>query len=139
MDRLVIAGYVFAFGSAIHLVDHLRRGQGSVTEALYWAGNSALIVQVSTITLILTRHRIAPLVAAAAGFPLALGFTAAHWLPHWSALSDSFVDRRASAFSYVASLAEILGALAVGVTGVAARGRSGTRAHGTGRGAVPLT
>ena len=29
---------VFGVGSLIHIVDHLRRGQGSVTEALYWAG-----------------------------------------------------------------------------------------------------
>ena len=117
--RLVLAGYLFATGSAIHLFDHLRRGQTSVTEQLYWAGNLALVVQVAVITLVLTRHRVAPLAAAAAGFPLALGFAAAHWLPHWSSLSDSFVDERVSAFSYLASATEIAGALAVGVAGLA--------------------
>jgi hypothetical protein len=117
--RLVLAGYVFMVGSAIHLVDHLRRGQDSVTEQLYWAGNLALVVQVVVITLVLTRHRVAPLAAAAAGFPLAIAFTAAHWLPHWSSLSDSFVDDGASAFSYVASITEIVGAAAVGVAGLA--------------------
>ena len=64
--RLLLAGYLFAFGSAVHVVDHLRRGQDSVTEQLYWAGNLALVVQVAVITLILTRHRLAPLAAAAA-------------------------------------------------------------------------
>lgn len=117
-NRLVAAGYLFAFGSAIHVVDHLRRGQGSVTEALYWAGNGGLVVQVVVITLIVTRHQVAPLASTAAGFALALGFTAAHWLPRWSVLSDSFVDNDASVFSYVASLSEIAGALAVGVAGL---------------------
>jgi len=118
-DRaLVLAGSVFAVGSAVHVVDHLRRGQGSVTEELYWAGNLALVLQVAVITLVLTRHRVAPLAAMAAGFPLAVGFFAAHWLPEWSALSDplSEID---SAFSYFASILEIGGALAVGLAGLA--------------------
>jgi hypothetical protein len=126
--RLLMAGYLFLAGSSIHLIDHLRRGQTSVTEQLYWAGNLALVVQVVVITLILTRHRAAPLAAAAAGFPLAIGFTAAHWLPHWSSLSDSFVDSRVSAFSYLASGMEIAGALAVGLAGIGvirARGLAG--------------
>src|SRR4051794_7105368 len=117
--RLLRAGYLFLIGSSIHLVDHLRRGQTSVTEQLYWAGNLALVVQVAVITLILTRHRTAPLAGAVAGFPLAIGFAAAHWLPHWSSLSDSFVDTRVSVFSYVASATEIAGALAVGFAGLA--------------------
>lgn len=117
--RLIAAAYLFAFGSAIHLVDHLRRGQGSVTDQLYVAGNVGLILQVAVITLVLTRHRTAPIAAVSAGFPLALGFIAAHWLPHWSSLSDSFVDDGAAVFSYVASLAEIVGALAVGIAGLA--------------------
>jgi hypothetical protein len=111
---------LFAIGSAVHLADHLRRGQGSVTDSLYLAGNLALIVQVAVITLILTKHRLAPLAAVAGGFPLALGFLAAHWLPHWSALSDPVwqIDSWTWA-SYVASSLEIVGALAVGLAGLA--------------------
>ncbi len=122
--RLVAAGWLFAVGSAVHTLDHLRRGQGSVTEELYWVGNLALVVQVVVVTLVLTRHRLAPIFAAAAGFPLALGFFAAHWLPHWSGLSDPLYDT-GSWFSYVASTLEIIGALAVGLAGtevVRARG-----------------
>ena len=62
--RLVAAGVLFAVGSAVHTLDHLRRGQGSVTEALYWTGNLALVLQVVVVTLIVTRHRLA---APAAG------------------------------------------------------------------------
>jgi hypothetical protein len=118
--RLRLAAIVFAVGSAVHVADHLRRGQGSVTEALYVAGNAALVLQVVTITLVLTRHRLAPLLAVAVGFPLAIGFAAAHWLPRWSDLSDP-VWRISSAawFSWVASTVEILGALALGICGLA--------------------
>jgi hypothetical protein len=102
-----------------------------VTEQLYWAGNMALVVQVVVITLVLTRHRAAPLAATAAGFPLAIGFAAAHLLPKWSSLSDSFVDNHASLFSYAASLMEISGALAVGLAGVAIIRHEGLAARGT--------
>lgn len=117
--RLVFAGLLFAGGSGVHVLDHLRRGQGSVSDELYWAGNLALILQVAVITLVLTRHRLAPFAAVAAGFPLGLGFTAAHWLPEWSVLSDSFVQGGADAFSLIASGMEVIGALAVGLAGLA--------------------
>ena len=117
-QRLYWAGVLFAVGSGVHILDHLRRGQGSVTEPLYWAGNLALIVQVAVITLVLTRHRLAPLAAAAGGIPLAIGFLAAHWLPEWSALS------------YLASTLEIIGALAVGLAGLAIVRRDGLASFG---------
>lgn len=116
---LVIAGWVFATGSAIHMVDHLRRGQGSVTETLYRVGTLSTILQAATVTLIVVRHRLAPIAAVAAGFSLAAGFLAAHWLPEWSSLSDPLwkIDSMRW-FSVVASSAEILGALAIGIAGL---------------------
>ena len=126
--HLRIAAIAFAIGSGLHVIDHLRRGQGSITETLYVLGNAALVLQVVTIVLVLVGHRLAPIVATGAGFGLAIGFAAAHWLPHWSAMSDpvwEIADGRW--FSYLASTAEILGALAVGITGLAvvrARGLS---------------
>lgn len=118
--RLLVAGALFAVGSTVHIIDHIRRGQSSVTESLFILGNIGLVVQVITITLILTRHRLAPVAAMAAGFPLAIGFAAAHWLPHWSAMSDPVWQiRSATWFSYLASTVEIGGALAVGICGLA--------------------
>ncbi len=117
---LVMAGVCFAVGTAIHLVDHLRRGQGSVTELLYLMGNIGLILQITAITLILTRHRLAPVAAVATGFPLALGFGVAHWLPHWSAMSDPVWQISSWRwFSFIASTVEIVGALAIGIAGLA--------------------
>lgn len=120
LDRLEWAGYLFAFGSAVHMFDHLRRGQNSVSEELYWAGTLALILQVAVVTLVLTRHRWAPLAAAVGGFPLAVGFLTAHWLPEWSSMSDPVWEIDSWRwFSYLASTLEIVGALAVGLAGLA--------------------
>jgi hypothetical protein len=116
---LVIAGWLFAAGSAIHMLDHLRRGQGSITETLYRAGTLSTILQAVTVTLIVVRHRVAPLAAVVAGFSLAAGFLAAHWLPEWSSLSDPVWEIDSLRwFSVVASTAEILGALAIAVAGL---------------------
>jgi hypothetical protein len=115
---LVVAGWLFAAGSAIHMIDHLRRGQGSITETLYRAGTLSTILQAVTVTLIVGRHRVAPLAAAVAGFSLGAGFLAAHWLPEWSSLSDPVWEIDSLRwFSVVASTAEILGALAIGIVG----------------------
>jgi hypothetical protein len=117
--RLRRAGLVFAVGSAVHVADHLRRGQGSISDTLYALGNTALVVQVVTITLIATRHRLAPMVAAAAGPSLAIGFFAAHWLPHWSAISDPVWEITSIRWlSVVASVVEIAGAVMVGAAGI---------------------
>ena len=116
--RLWLAGAAFAVGTAVHTFDHVRRGQGSVSDELFAAGNVALALQIVVITLILTRHPQAP-VLALTGLPLASAFIASHWLPHWSALSDSFVDDGAAAFSWFASAAEISGAIAIAVAGLA--------------------
>lgn len=97
-----------------------------MTEELYWLGNLGLILQVAVITLIVTRHRLAPVAAAASGFALAAGFLAAHWLPQWSAISDPIWEIESlPALSAVASVAEIAGALLIAGIGtriVRARG-----------------
>ena len=50
--RLIAATWLFAAGTAIHLFDHLRRGQSSISEALTWAGNLSTILQVVLLTLL---------------------------------------------------------------------------------------
>jgi len=132
--RLRLAALVFGVGSAVHVVDHLRRGQGSTSDELLWAGNAALVLQVVIITLVATRHRLAPLWGAAAGLTLAVGFTNAHWLPDWSPLSDPVwqVDSL-PVLTAVASAVEVAGALAVGLTGLAIVRRDGLASFGTPR------
>ncbi len=118
-DRsLRIAGLVFAVGTAVHIADHLRRGQTSISAELNALGTVGLILQVVILTLIFTSHPVAPR-ASLLGFALAIGFGAAHWLPHWSVLSDPIMDlnhlRWLTAF---ASAGEIIGALMVAVAGL---------------------
>ncbi|MBV8984898.1 MAG: hypothetical protein JO248_10720 [Acidimicrobiia bacterium] len=118
-DRILrYAAVFFLVGFAVHNADHIRRGASSVTPELFVAGNVAAVISIATIVLVLRRHRLAAQVAVAAGFPLAIGFTAAHMLPTWSVLSDSFIDGHVSAFSWVASLLEIVGALTLGFAGL---------------------
>jgi hypothetical protein len=132
--RLRAAALVFGVGSAVHVLDHLRRGQGSVTDELLWAGNLALVFQVVVVTLVLARHRTAPLWAAAVGPALTVGFATAHWLPEWSPLSDPVWQVDSLPWlTAVASLAEVVGALAVAVTGIAIVRRDGLASFGTPR------
>jgi hypothetical protein len=118
-DRLLRgAAVLFAVGFAFHTADHLRRGTDSITTELLWAGNATSVISIVVIVMVLTGNRWAPPVAAVAGFALAAAFAASHLLPHWSELSDSFVDNGASAVSWAAVLMEIVGAVALGVAGV---------------------
>lgn len=119
------AAIFFAVAALLHNGDHFRRGLDSVTAELQVAGWAGMAVSAVAIVVILRGHRTAPLVAVSAGFPLALGFAAAHWLPQWSALSDPFVSGGASGFSMVASVLEIVGAAWLGVAGWRALHRAG--------------
>ena len=53
-------------------------------------------------------------------FALAAGFAAAHLLPTWSDLSDSFPDQHVAVFSWIAATAEISTAAVLGITGLSA-------------------
>ena len=119
-DRVLrYAAIFFAAAFVLHNADHLRRGSDSITTELFWAGNAAAVVSIAAIVIVLMRHESAPYVAMGAGFALALAFTAAHVLPTWSALSDSFVDGDVSLVSWAAALLEIVAALSLGVAGLA--------------------
>ncbi|CAN5756840.1 hypothetical protein BH10ACT1_BH10ACT1_30940 [soil metagenome] len=114
------AAWGFLGAAILHNGDHFRRGIDTVSAELFWVGNLGMVVSAVAIHLVLSGHRSASLVAVSAGFPLAIGFTAAHWLPTWSALSDTFVDGGVSWLSIVASLLEIAGALWLGIAGLRA-------------------
>jgi hypothetical protein len=120
LHRFRLAAIAFAVGTTIHVADHLRRGQGSVSELLFTLGNTALVLQVVTVTLALVGHRTAPRLAAIAGPSLAVGFLAAHWLPRWSAMSDPVWEVPSLPWlTVMASVAEIAGAVAIGWAGLA--------------------
>ncbi len=114
---LQVAALFFAVGAVLHNYDHFRRGSGSVSTELRWVGTAGIVLTALVILVVLIRHRFAPQAAAIGGSILALGFIAAHWLPTWSVLSDSFITGSAAGFSQAVSLLEIAGAVVVAVTG----------------------
>jgi hypothetical protein len=117
---LSYAACCFAAALVMHGADHLRRGISVVTPEVLWGGSLLSAIGLATVLLVLSGHRLGPLLAVVVGFPTAAGVVAAHLLPRWSALSDSFVSNGADLVSWIAVLAEILAALALGVAGARA-------------------
>ena len=117
------APLVYAFGLLVHTADHLRRGIGVLTPEVFWAGNVSTVAGVAVIIVVLTGHRLAAPVAAAFGFPVAVGIALVHLLPHWSALSDAFPGAHhtgVTSMSWGVVLIEIVGAIALSVAGLVA-------------------
>ena len=111
------AAILYATGTLLHTLDHLRRGTDVVTSQVLWAGSISTPIAVVAIFLALAGYRYAPVLAVAFGFPHAIGIAAVHLLPHWGVLSDSLTSHAASPVSYVAVLAEIIGALCFAAAG----------------------
>jgi hypothetical protein len=112
------AAILYATGTLLHTLDHLRRGTDVVTSQVLWAGSISTPIAVVAIFLALAGYRHAPVVAVAFGFPHAIGIAAVHLLPHWGVLSDSLTSHAGSPVSYVAVLAEIIGALCFAAAGL---------------------
>jgi hypothetical protein len=122
-DRLLRStGVVFLVALLVHAADHLRRGFDVLTATVFWAGNFQLAAAVVALVLVFRGHRWAPAAAVMVGFASAVGFTAAHLLPHWSTFSDSFTGAEVApdvtAFSWFAALFEIGADLAFGWAGL---------------------
>lgn len=109
--RLQSTAVVFAIAVVLHGADHLRRGVDVVSATVRVAGGVQLLLGVITVVLVFRRHSRAPSAAIAVGFASAVGFAAAHLLPHWSSFSDAFVGSRVApkvtVLSWVAALFEI--------------------------------
>lgn len=114
---------VFLIAVLVHGVDHLRRGQDVVTTAVRAAGSTQLVLAAIAVALVFRRHRLAPVAAIALGLPSAIGFAAAHLLPHWSSFSDSFVGTQrgagVNAFSWFTAVFEIAADLVFAGAGLA--------------------
>lgn len=111
---------LFLAGFLLHNADHLRRGIGVLTPEVFWAGAVSGLITLSALVLVLKQNRWSPSVAVAVGFSMALGVSIVHLLPRWSALSDSLPDGSVDAFTWIAVLCEIAGALAFGCAGLQA-------------------
>jgi Na+/proline symporter len=115
---------VFLIAVAGHGADHLRRGVDVVTTQVTSAGATQFLFTVIAVALVVRRHHWAPRAAIAIGFSSAIGFTAAHLLPHWSSFSDSFtgghIAPKVTALSWATAVFEIGADVAFGWAGVRA-------------------
>lgn len=123
MERaLRYATGLYAIGLVAHTADHLRRGTGVLTHHVFWAGNLSTLFGVITVAMVFNRHRLAPVMAAAFGLPVAIGVAAVHLLPHWSVFSDAFPGAAPASkvewISYAVVLIEIAGAALTGIIGM---------------------
>lgn len=117
------AALLYGAGLVLHTADHVRRGTDVLTSQVLLLGYLSFAAALVLFGLVLFRHPLAPLAAAALGFPVALGVAAVHLLPHWSVFSDAFPGAHATgvtALSWTVVLIEIAGALALGIAGVVA-------------------
>jgi len=117
------AAVLFAAAVALHGADHLRRGMGATPPAVMAAGMVQTVLVALTVILVFIGSRWAPHAAVVVGLVSAAGFTAAHLLPAWGPLSDSFIDAppgaRVTWFSWVTALVEIIADLVFAVVAIA--------------------
>jgi hypothetical protein len=112
------AAVVFAVGFALHQADHLRRGLDVITDAVNTGGAVVGMMAATILTLIATRHRLAPFAAAVGGLAIATGVAATHLLPDWGVMSDSLPSGDVDTLTWVAVLAEVGAAAGLGLTGL---------------------
>ena len=130
--KLQIATAVYIGANLLHVADHARRGFDVLTTHVFWAGNANLAVNVVIVALVLLRHRLAPLAAALGGFAIAVGVSAAHLLPYWSAFSDSLPDGNVDVFTWTAVVLEVSAAFVLGLTGLYVARKNHVRLSPTG-------
>jgi hypothetical protein len=116
---LTAAAAMFVAGNLIHTADHLRQGTGRLTTEVLAGGTVLTLAAFAALWLAWRHHAHAAAFAAVVGVTGAVGISAAHLLPHWSALSDSYPDIGVDALSWAIVLIEI--ATATGLAVVAIR------------------
>ena len=118
-DSLTMASFVFVVAIVLHGADHVRQGTGSLTREVFWGGAVIAVLGFGTLAMTALRHPRAPLYCAIVGLYTAIGVSASHVLPHWSAFSDSYTNQvNADFISWAAVLFEIGFAFVLGLLGV---------------------
>jgi hypothetical protein len=117
MTRLASAAALYVAANLLHALDHVRTGLDRLAVEVISAGTLLSIAAVFALVLALRRDARAPLVCAGVGVAGALGVSAAHLAPHWSALSDPYSGLGLDALSWVVMLGEIAAAVVLAVAG----------------------
>lgn len=117
-DAVFLAGAAFLAANLLHGFDHQRTGTERLTDEVTAGGALITLAAIVTVWLAWRQPSRAPLVAAYVGFLSAALIAQAHFAPHWSALSDSYLDLSPDAFSWLAAATEVAAALALGSMGL---------------------
>jgi hypothetical protein len=118
-DWLPIAAIAFLAANLLHGADHLRQGLAGVDVAVKVGG--ALLTVAAIEVFRRRRDARAPVLATVVGFTAAILVAASHVAPHWSMLSDSYVDDvHPDPLSWAVMLLEVAAASLLGVVGALA-------------------
>lgn len=107
---LRLAAIAYVIGFIAHTADHARRGLSASPEPVIWIGTAGSMLAAVIVTLIVTGHFRARLVAAVGAAAHGIGIAAVHGFPQWGPLSDPLPGGRLDLGTWVAVAAEIGGA-----------------------------
>lgn len=118
---LVAASAALLLAVGLHGLDHILqdRGIGVLTTEVRIGGVVISSLAAWAFVTALRAHPRAPLIAAGVGAYVAVNVFAAHFLPHWSALSDPYAGLDLGVLSWAAAALEVACAAALAAVGVA--------------------
>lgn len=115
------AATAYLIANLAHGADHLRQHLAGLNETIKLGGGLLTLAAVVTFVLVLRGHRRGPAVAAVVGTVAFVLVVASHVVPHWSVVSDSYVDDvHADALSWIVVLLEIGTSALLSVAGIRA-------------------
>jgi hypothetical protein len=118
LDGLAATAVVFLGANLLHGLDHMRQHLAGVTAVVGVGGAVLTATAVVVVVLTLRRHPQAPLIATVVGVVAALLVAGSHLAPHWSVISDSYVDDiHPDPLAWVIMIVEIGSALAMALVG----------------------
>jgi hypothetical protein len=132
-DWLAVAAIAYLAANLLHSADHVRQDFAGLNAAIFVGGAMLTAAAVLVLIIVLRHDTRAALVATGVGFTAAILVAGSHIAPHWSVLSDSYVDDvHPDALSWAVVLLEIAAAFVLGVAGLLrlrAEARDATRAQ----------
>jgi drug/metabolite transporter (DMT)-like permease len=117
-DWLATAAMALLGANLLHGADHVRQHLDSVNTVVRVGGGMLAAAAVAVVIVVLRRHPRAPLLATLVGFAAAILVSASHVAPHWSVLSDSYIDDvHPDVLSWAVMLLEVAAGFLLGVVG----------------------
>src|SRR3954469_16368600 len=118
-DWLALAAIAYLAANLLHGADHIRQELAGLNVAIAAGGAMLTAAGVAAVIVALRHDPRTPLGATVVGSAAAILVAASHIAPHWSVLSDSYVDDvHPDALSWLVVLLEIGAAAFLGAVGL---------------------